>query len=220
MVARMRRRGLVTFAVVALAGLLVASCSSGGASSGGGGSANQGLTKEPITLSVALFGDFGYKDLYTQFKAKYPNISIKETISNYADHHNNLVKHLAAGSGAEDIVAIEVGFVAQFKAQPQNFYDLRQFGAESLKSQWLPWKWEQSLAANGSQIGLGTDVGSLAICYRRDLFEKAGLPTGRDEVSALWPRSSRSVSSIRSRPPRARISSIREATSTTPWSVR
>ncbi len=25
------------------------------------------------------------------------------------------------------------------------------------------------------------------MCYRRDLFEKAGLPTDRDEVSALWP---------------------------------
>ena len=27
-------------------------------------------------------------------------------------------------------------------------------------------------------------MGSLAVCYRRDLFEAAGLPTERDEVSA------------------------------------
>jgi cellobiose transport system substrate-binding protein len=43
------------------------------------------------------------------------------------------------------------------------------------------------VAPNGAQIGLGTDVGSLAICYRRDLFKKAGLPTNRDAVSRLWP---------------------------------
>ncbi|WP_255529976.1 extracellular solute-binding protein [Planomonospora sp. ID67723] len=36
-------------------------------------------------------------------------------------------------------------------------------------------------------MGLGADVGGLAMCYRPDLFEKAGLPTGREEVSALWP---------------------------------
>ena len=30
-------------------------------------------------------------------------------------------------------------------------------------------------------------MGSLAVCYRRDLFEAAGLPSERDQVSALWP---------------------------------
>ncbi len=38
-----------------------------------------------------------------------------------------------------------------------------------------------------TQIGLGTDVGGLAMCYRRDLFAKAGLPTDRQQVSQLWP---------------------------------
>jgi cellobiose transport system substrate-binding protein len=144
-------------------------------------------TKATITLRVALFGDFGYHDLYKQFEASHPNIEIKEGVAQYADHHSNLAKHLATGSGAEDVVAIEVGFIAQFKAQPRLFYDLRQFGAGKLKNRWLPWKWQQSLASNGAQIGLGTDVGSLAICYRRDLFKKAGLPTNRNAVSKLWP---------------------------------
>ena len=64
---------------------------------------------------------------------------------------------------------------------PQQFVDLNKYGADKLKDQWLPWKWEQSLAADGkTQIGLGTDIGSLAICYRKDLFKKAGLPTDRD----------------------------------------
>ena len=44
------------------------------------------------------------------------------------------------------------------------------------------------MSADGkTQIGLGTDVGGLAMCYRTDLFEKAGLPTDRDAVSKLWP---------------------------------
>lgn len=36
-------------------------------------------------------------------------------------------------------------------------------------------------------LALGTDVGGLAMCYRADLFDEAGLPSDRDEVSALWP---------------------------------
>ena len=57
----------------------------------------------------------------------------------------------------------------------------------SLKDRWLPWKWQQALGSKGEIVGLGTDVGSLAICYRRDLFQKAGLPTNRTAVSKLWP---------------------------------
>ncbi len=34
-------------------------------------------------------------------------------------------------------------------------------------------------------IGYGTDVGPEGICYRADLFKKAGLPTDREEVAAL-----------------------------------
>src|SRR5690348_1470397 len=140
-----------------------------------------------VTLRVSLFGDFGYHDLYKQFEASHPNIDIKEDIQSYADHHSNLAKHLATGAGADDVEAIEVGFIGQFKATPQYFYNLNQFGANKLKKQWLSWKWRQSLASNGTQIGLGTDVGSLAICYRTDLFRKAGLPTAPAAVSKLWP---------------------------------
>jgi cellobiose transport system substrate-binding protein len=144
-------------------------------------------TSHSTTLRVDLFGDFGYHDLYRQFEKAHPGVTIKEDIESYPDHHSNLAKHLATGAGADDVVAIEVGFISQFKAQPQNFVDLNQYGASKLKSQWLPWKWAQSIAPNGAQIGLGTDVGSMGICYRRDLMQAAGLPTSRDAVSKLWP---------------------------------
>jgi cellobiose transport system substrate-binding protein len=163
----------VAVALVATGGYL-ASTASGG-------------KRDAITLRVGLFGDFGYHDLYKQYEASHPNIDIKEDIQSYPDHHSNLAKHLATGGGADDIEAVEVGFIAQFKAQPNFFVDLRKYGVTKLSKRWLPWKWRQSIAPNGAQIGLGTDVGSLAICYRRDLFKKAGLPTGRKAVSKLWP---------------------------------
>ena len=105
----------------------------------------------------------------------------------FAVHHSNLAKSVATNAGAADVEAIEVGFIAQFKAQPDRFVNLRQYGAGALKDRWLNWKWAQGLGRKGEVVGLGTDVGSLAICYRRDLFQKAGLPTKRADVSRLWP---------------------------------
>ena len=145
-----------------------------------------GSGRDKVTLRVSLFGDFGYHDLYTKYEATHPNIDIKEDIQSYADHHSNLAKNLAVGSGADDVEAIEVGFIGQFKSHPGQFVNLNKYGAKKLRKRWLPWKWSQSLAGS-SQIGFGTDVGSLAICYRRDLFKKAGLPSTRAAVSKMWP---------------------------------
>jgi cellobiose transport system substrate-binding protein len=173
-----RRRVTTLAAAVIVLGLcataVVASTASGG-------------SQATVTLRVGLFGDFGYQDLYKKYEKTHPNIDIKEDVQSYPDHHSNLAKHLAVGSGADDIESVEVGFIAQFKSQPNLFVNLNRLGAKKLQKQWLAWKWRQSVASNGAQIGLGTDVGSLAICYRRDLFKKAGLPTSRAAVSKLWP---------------------------------
>jgi len=165
------------------AALVVAAAAIAAAVVGGTASART----QDVTLTVGLFGDFGYKDLYKQFEAAHPGVTIKEVVQSYPDHHAALAQHLATGAGASDVEAIEVGFIPLYTAAPQNFVDLRAYGASELRSRWLPWKYQQAVARDGAVIGFGTDVGSLAICYRRDLFQKAGLPTQRDAVSRLWP---------------------------------
>jgi cellobiose transport system substrate-binding protein len=176
---RRLRAGWALLAALMLAGL--AACG-GSSNSGGGGSGGT------ITLTVNTFGNFGFTDLYKKYEAAHPNIKIRERVAEYNAHHEQLATHLATGSGAGDIEGVDEGFIVQFKAQPQNFVNLLDMGADSIKDRWLPWKWNLSLSADGkTQIGLGTDVGGLAMCYRRDLFEKAGLPADRDAVSKLWP---------------------------------
>jgi cellobiose transport system substrate-binding protein len=144
-------------------------------------------SRDDVTLNVSLFGDFGYHDLYKQYEAAHPGVTIKESIQDYGTHHTQLAQHIATGAGAADVEAIEVGFIPQFTAQAQNFVDLRKYGADTMKSRYLPWKYQQAVGKGGAVVGLGTDVGSLAICYRKDLFAKAGLPTNRVAVSKLWP---------------------------------
>ncbi|GAA3581660.1 ABC transporter substrate-binding protein [Nonomuraea rosea] len=184
MTPRIRRLGLplLTASVLALA----TACGGGG----GGDTATKASATpgEKIKLTVGLFGDFGFKPLYAEYKKTHPNVEIVENVAQFNDHHSNLVKRLATNAGAADIEAVEVGYVSTFTAQPAKFTDLKQFGLDKRQADYLDWKWQQGLSKDGSQVlGLGTDVGGLAMCYRKDLFKKAGLPTDRAEVAALWP---------------------------------
>jgi cellobiose transport system substrate-binding protein len=143
---------------------------------------------EPVKLVIDTFGDFGYKELIADYMKAHPNVTVVERQEEYNQHHQQLAQHLAAGSGAADIVAIDEGFIVQFRSTPDKFVNLLDLGAADIKDRWLPWKWAASLSADGNtQIGLGTDVGGLAMCYRKDLLEAAGLPTDRQAVSAMWP---------------------------------
>ncbi len=168
-------RGLLVPALAVSLLAAVAAC--------GGGSGSDGKTK----IIIGTFGEFGYEDLYKAYEKAHPDVDIVERVSKAEDHHKNMAAHLATGKGAADIEAIEEGWIGQFKASPNKFNDLNKLGAADLKSQWPEWKWESSVAKTGEQIGLGTDVGGMAMCYRKDLFQKAGLPTDRAAVSALWP---------------------------------
>ncbi|MEU4513818.1 extracellular solute-binding protein [Nonomuraea wenchangensis] len=171
--------------------LLAAALLSAACGGGGGGNAAAPASAQPgekIKLTIGLFGDFGFKPLYEEYKKTHPNIEIVENVTQFNDHHNNLVKRLATNAGAGDVEAVEVGYISTFTAQPNKFVDLKQFGLDKRQSDYLDWKWQQGLSKDGGQVlGLGTDVGGLAMCYRKDLFKKAGLPTDRTEVAALWP---------------------------------
>ncbi|MDT3439803.1 MULTISPECIES: extracellular solute-binding protein [Pseudofrankia] len=179
-----RGRFAAVAGAVALATALTAAACGGSDDKGGGG--GNGTT----TLHINTFGVFGYKEagLYAAFEASHPGVKIVESVSEYNDHHNALVNHLAAGSGAADIEGVDEGFVAQFKAEPELFANLLDLGATSRKADYPEAKWNAFLSPDGTkQLGLGTDVGGLAMCYRTDLFQKAGLPTDPAAVSALWP---------------------------------
>ncbi|WP_326555019.1 extracellular solute-binding protein [Micromonospora sp. NBC_01813] len=166
-------------AVVAAGALLVAGCSG---EPGGGG--DDGRTN----LTIAFWGDFGLNELKAKYEADNPDVRISLNAGEYNAQHEDLQKKLIAGSGAADIAAIDEGFVVQFREQADKFVNLLDKGAGQYEERYLDWKWQQTLSTDGAtQIGLGTDVGGLAMCYRTDLFAAAGLPIDRDEVSALWP---------------------------------
>ncbi|OSC56198.1 sugar-binding protein, partial [Streptomyces sp. 4F] len=91
---------------------------------------------------------------------------------------------LAAGKGLKDIQGIEIGRAKEItETQADKFAD---FSKMSGTDHFLPWKESQISTEDGKVLGLGTDIGPMAVCYRKDYFEQAGLPTDREEVAKLW----------------------------------
>ncbi len=113
------------------------------------------------------------------------DINIKENVTTRTDvYWPKVLTRLQAGSGTDDIQAIEVMNITEaVQTQAGKFVDL---GKEVDKSQWLDWKNAQATSQDGKLIGLGTDIGPMAICYRKDLFEKAGLETDRTKLAEQW----------------------------------
>jgi cellobiose transport system substrate-binding protein len=174
-------KALPSIGAVLAVGALVAGC--------GGGKSADATGDGTITLTVKTFGQFGYDELITQYEEAHPGIKVKQdNIAKLADYTPKLQQWLTAGSGAGDVVALEEGILVKLMAKPDQFVNLLDQGAGELQGNFLDWKWKQALTPDGKKlIGLGTDVGAQGMCYRTDLFAKAGLPTDRDKVGALWP---------------------------------
>jgi len=173
---RGRRAAAVTTTVLTASALLLTGCSSDDSDSSD--------SNGNITLKVADFGQFGYKEakLFDEYHKLHPNITVKEeTSTKEEDYYPKLLQQLNAGSGLADVTGIEVGRIKEVvDTQAAKFQDLSK--VIDVKD-WVSWKEKQATAKDGTVIGAGTDIGPMSLCYRRDLFEKAGLPSDRDAVA-------------------------------------
>ncbi|MCX4847849.1 extracellular solute-binding protein [Streptomyces sp. NBC_00893] len=177
---RSRRLAVLATTGLTVPALLLTGCSSDSDTSGSTGPDASGN----ITLTVADFGQFGYKEagLFAKYHELHPNITVKEDVT--ADekvYYPKLLQQLNSGSGLADIQGIEVGRIKEIAdTKADSFVDL---GKVIDVDDWVSWKAKQATAPSGAVIGAGTDIGPMSLCYNTDLFKKAGLPTGREEIA-------------------------------------
>ncbi len=170
----------------------------------------------PLTLTIWTFGDVIQPALVRAYKVLHPNITLSLKKADLDPSMTNLQASCSAYVQSKrignppDIAAVEVSYSGYWRAYPGCFTDMRTLNTSSananakslvassgnvaaglnaneIKPNYLPWRWEQGVGYNDSVIGIPTDVGGLEVAYRVDLFKKAGLPTDRAKVSALWP---------------------------------
>ncbi len=178
-----------TSAAVLLGGALLSGCASDDPGPAGGTGSTAAGQKGKTVLKVGVFGAFGLKEagLYDQYMKENPDVVIEQnSIERNENYYPQLLNHLTSGSGLSDIQAVEINNIAEITAtQSAKLMDLGKV-AGVRKDAFLPWKWAQGTSKDGKTVGLGTDVGPMGLCYRKDLFEKAGLPTDREAVGKLW----------------------------------
>jgi len=153
------------------------------------GSGDEGSTvAADVELTIATFNEFGYEDLIKQYQDQHPHVRITHRKAAKADeHHQNLFAKLASGSGLADVEAVEEGWINQVMAKADQFNDLNKVGPSDVTAErWLQWKSDAASTRNGELIGYGTEIGPMAMCYRRDLLDAAGLPSDPEAVGELF----------------------------------
>ncbi|HEU5474403.1 MAG TPA: ABC transporter substrate-binding protein [Actinophytocola sp.] len=154
-------------------------------SAGGSGTTS---SNENIELTLGTFGEFGYEDLIKEYEGMHSNIKIKhDKVGQGGPYHEALLTKLAGGSGAYDVSAVEEGHLSDVLSKPQLFNNLEEIGPKDVtKDRWLGWKYDAAKAKDGTLIGYGTDIGPLAMCYRKDLLQAAGMPFEPEAVKPLF----------------------------------
>ncbi|MBB6097274.1 multiple sugar transport system substrate-binding protein [Deinobacterium chartae] len=133
---------------------------------------------QKTTLTVAVFPDLDsvVKAALPGFLKANPNIDVKLNVLAHADHHNALTTAFAAGSGAPDVAAIDVDFIARF-AEGGALVDLSKapYNAGQYKKLFASYTFPQATTEDGQVVALPTDIGPGTMFYRRDILNKAGV---------------------------------------------
>ncbi|MEU5154392.1 extracellular solute-binding protein [Glycomyces sp. NPDC021274] len=179
-----RKNGRIALAAFAAGALAITAACSGDGGGDDDSTGEDGKTK----LTVATFNTFGYVQagLEAKYEAENPDIDVvfEGDGVQFGEYRTALETALDAGDGFGDVVAMDEQATPQLFQNGDHWYDLSEYA--SREGDYHPNTWNLGHTPDDKLVGLGTDIGGMAMCYRSDLFAAAGLPTDREEVAAAW----------------------------------
>ena len=114
------------------------------------------------------------------FEAAYPAIDVEVVnVGQGQAHYTQLTTALQAGQGAPDVAQVEFPHIPSFTLT-NSLVDLRPYGAEALKDQFVDWTWTQVSGPNGEVWAYPQDTGPMGMLYREDIFQENGIDSARD----------------------------------------
>lgn len=188
----------VFFAMLMSLSLILSACGGGNAKNEASESADasvpaasaSGSDNKDISGEITVGGwEYIQKSLESalpEFNKEYPNIKVNFKIAPPADHYKKLTIDLSSGQGAADVVAIEIQNLAQYM-ELGALEDMTSL-IEPYKANFNSYKVE-SATLDGKVYAMPIDSGPVGVYYRRDVFEKAGLPSDPESVAkqlATW----------------------------------
>jgi lactose/L-arabinose transport system substrate-binding protein len=116
------------------------------------------------------------------FKAAYPNVEVDITYYKPDEVYTNLPLALTAGQGACDVCLVESSHLANY-VHLGGLLDLTE-RVQPYLDKMNAYRWTDT-EMDGKYYAMPWDSGPVVMYYRRDVFDKAGLPSDPDSVSNL-----------------------------------
>jgi multiple sugar transport system substrate-binding protein len=189
----LRRRAALAAALVLTGSLALAACGGDGDDAGGGATQAQGVSQADIDKAMSTPTELTFwtwvpniQKEVALFQKKYPAIKVKVVNAGQGTpQYTKLRTALKAGTGAPDAAQIEFQYIPTFSLT-KSLVDLRPYGAQALKDQFVPWTWQQVVGSGGEVWAVPQDSGPMGMLYRKDIFDKHGIavPKTWDEFAA------------------------------------
>ncbi|WP_375386106.1 ABC transporter substrate-binding protein [uncultured Microbacterium sp.] len=163
-------------AVIASVALTMAACSTSGGTSGGSDAAACAPSEGDVTLTFTSWIP-GIEDAVAIWNKANPSIQVQVQTgpSGNAGTYQNFFNQLQAGN-APDLGQIEYDAIPNFRVQDglENLAACEDVVAA--KDQFVDWTWGQvTLGTDDEVYGVPQDSGPMALFYRSDLFQQAGI---------------------------------------------
>ncbi|MBN1696689.1 MAG: extracellular solute-binding protein [Spirochaetales bacterium] len=137
-------------------------------------------TKEEIALSMGVFGDLesAYNEVKNSdgFKARFPKLTLTFQSSDFGGHHDRLITQIAAGVGANDIEALEIGYIARF-VREGGFTDLSvaPFNGKQAGKDLVKFGMSNATTTDNKLVALPVDIAPAVFFYRKSVSDEMGV---------------------------------------------
>lgn len=180
------KKKLTGIAALAAVGIALAGCATGGVPTGG----SDAVALDPdakldgeITVWSWDVGAVALERLAADFEKAHEGTTVKVVDVGYDNAYDKMSVGFQAGTGLPDVVTIETdvapGYITQF---PKGMLDLNPIlGGDEVDFD--PFKWSAGSDADGSLRIAPWDSGTVALYYRTDIVEQAGVDI---EAAATW----------------------------------
>nr|PZN42762.1 MAG: hypothetical protein DIU60_14400 [Actinomycetota bacterium] len=165
---RLRHAMAMLAAVTALA---ACSGGDGGSSAGNASNCTNEIPKKNLPV-VTVWGWYPNMNLVVDnFNKLNDEVQVCWTnVGQGSDEYDKFQTAIAAGTGAPDVIMIEMDRIPTFQIQ-NALVDIRQYGYEQVKDNYGEGAWKD-VSVGDAIYGVPVDGGPVAMIYRKDLFEK------------------------------------------------
>lgn len=137
-----------------------------------------------------------------KFNATHPKICVElSDVGGGGDEYAKITQALKAGTGAPDVAEIEYDELPSFEVT-HSVVNLAQYGADSIKSDFVPWVWNE--VSSGNKVyAIPGDQGPMGLYYNSVIFKKYDL-----QIPTTWTQFEQVAAELKKKDPSAYLTNF------------